>query len=41
VDNPIQIGINTDPSDHNEGPGENQCLVESIPGLVPLPGHAG
>jgi len=30
VDNPIQIGINTDPSDSSEGPGENQCLVEDF-----------
>jgi hypothetical protein len=40
VDNPVQIGINTNPSDSSEGPGENQSLVESIPG-APLPGHAG
>ena len=30
MDNPIQIGINTDPSDSSEGPGENQCLVEDF-----------
>ena len=30
MDNPVQIGINTDPSDSSEGPQSNQCLVEDF-----------